>query len=48
MRSIFQTSQFKRDLKKIKSRGNDIEKLMSVIKVILAGDPWWHDIMITR
>ena len=39
MRNIFQTSQFKKDFKKIKSRRKDIEKLKSVVKVILAGDP---------
>jgi len=38
MRTIFQTSQFKRDFKKIKSRGKDIEKLMRVVKVIMAGE----------
>lgn len=39
MRNIFQTSQFKKDFKKIKSRSKDIEKLKSVVKVILAGGP---------
>ena len=39
MRNIFQTSQFKKDFKRIKSRGKDLEKLKSVVKVILAGEP---------
>lgn len=39
MRNIFQTSQFKKDFKGIKSRGKDLEKLKSVVKVILAGEP---------
>jgi mRNA interferase YafQ len=39
MRVIFQTSQFKKDFRKIMSRGKDIEKLKSVVKVILAGEP---------
>ena len=39
MKNIFQTSQFKKDFKRIKSRGKDLEKLKSVVKVILAGEP---------
>ncbi|MEI6178362.1 MAG: type II toxin-antitoxin system YafQ family toxin [Verrucomicrobiota bacterium] len=39
MSEIFQTSRFKKDVKKIKSRGKDIEKLLSVVKIILAGEP---------
>ena len=39
MNSIFQTSQFRKDFKKIRRRGKDIGKLECVIKVILAGDP---------
>ena len=38
MRNIFQTSQFKKDFKKIRSRRKDIEKLKSVVKGILAGE----------
>ena len=38
MKKIFQTSQFKRDFKKIKSRGKDIDKLQSLVKAILKGD----------
>jgi mRNA interferase YafQ len=46
MSKIFQTSRFKKDVKKIKSRGKDIEKLQSVVKIILAGEPMedrYHD-----
>jgi mRNA interferase YafQ len=39
MRNIFQTSQFKKDFKKLRSRGKDIEKLKSVIKVVSSGEP---------
>ena len=39
MRNIFQTSQFKKDFRKLRSRGKDIEKLKSVIKLISTGDP---------
>lgn len=39
MRNIFQTSQFRKDFKKLKKRGKDIEKLKSVVKVISAGEP---------
>jgi mRNA interferase YafQ len=38
MKNIFQTSQFKRDFKKIKSRGKDLDKLQSLVKAILKGD----------
>jgi len=38
MKNIFQTSQFKRDFKKINSRGKDIDKLQSLVKAILKGD----------
>lgn len=39
MRNIFQTSQFKKDFKKLRSRGKDIEKLKNVIKVVSSGEP---------
>jgi mRNA interferase YafQ len=39
MRIIFQTRQFKKDCKKIMSRRKDMEKLKSVVKVILSGEP---------
>ena len=39
MRNVFQTSQFKKDFKKLRSRGKDIEKLKSVIKVVSSGEP---------
>ena len=38
MKNIFQTSQFKRDFKKIKSRGKELDKLQSLVKAILKGD----------
>jgi len=46
MKDIFQTSQFKKDFKKVKSRGKDLEKLQSLVKAILKGDPLesrYHD-----
>jgi mRNA interferase YafQ len=46
MKNIFQTSQFKQDFKKVKSRGKDIEKLQSLVQSILKGDPLerrYHD-----
>lgn len=39
MRIIFQTSQFRKDFKKLKKRGKVIEKLKSVVNVISAGEP---------
>ena len=34
MKAIFQTSQFKRDFKRIKKRGKDISKLKEVVSMI--------------
>jgi mRNA interferase YafQ len=34
MKSIFQTTQFKRDLKRIKKRGKDLNKLKEVVSAI--------------
>jgi len=34
MKAIFQTSQFKKDFKKIKKRGKDLSKLMEVVSAI--------------
>jgi mRNA interferase YafQ len=34
MRAIFQTSQFKKDLKRIQKRGKDLSKLKEVVSVI--------------
>ena len=34
MKAIFQTSQFKKDFKRIKKRGKDLSKLMEVVSAI--------------
>lgn len=34
MKAIFQTSQFKKDLKRIKKRGKDLSKLKELVDVI--------------
>ena len=34
MRAIFQTSQFKRDFKRIKKRGKDLNKLKEVVSIL--------------
>lgn len=34
MRAIFQTSQFKKDFKRIKKRGKDVSKLKEIISAI--------------
>ena len=34
MKAIFQTSQFKKDFKRIKKRGKDLSKLKEVVSVI--------------
>ena len=38
MRAIFETSQFRKDLKKIKKRGKDIQKLKEVVRQIAHGE----------
>lgn len=38
MKEIFQTSQFKRDLKRAGKRGKNIEKLKDVVRSIAAGE----------
>lgn len=38
MKSVFQTSQFKKDLKRVQKRGKDIEKLKEVVRVLLSGN----------
>lgn len=38
MKAIFQTSQFKKDFKRIKKRGKDLGKLKEVITVIATGE----------
>ena len=39
MKTIFETSQFRKDLKKIKKRGKDIQKLKDVVWQIAMGEP---------
>lgn len=38
MKTIFETSQFRKDLKKIKKRGKDIQKLKEVVRQIASGE----------
>jgi mRNA interferase YafQ len=38
MKAIFQTSQFKKDLKRIKKRGKDLTKLKEIVSVIANGE----------
>ena len=38
MKDIFQTSHFKRDSKRIRKRGKDLEKLKAVIRAIAKGE----------
>ena len=40
MKEIFQTSQFKRDLKRAKKRDKDIDKLKHVVALIIKGKPF--------
>jgi mRNA interferase YafQ len=37
MRTIHETSQFRRDLKKLKKQGKDLEKLKEVVLVLVSG-----------
>ena len=39
MKEIYQTSQFKKDLKRIKKRGKEIEKLKVVINKLVENEP---------
>jgi mRNA interferase YafQ len=39
MKPVIQTSQFKRDIKRLKKRGKDLEKLGSVIRLLAADRP---------
>jgi len=38
MKAIFQTSQFKKDFKRIKKRGKDLNKLKEVVSAIANGE----------
>jgi mRNA interferase YafQ len=37
VKTIFETSQFRKDLKKLKKRGKDIQKLKEVVRQIASG-----------
>lgn len=39
MRAIHETSQFRRDVKKLKKQGKDFEKLKEVILALVSGAP---------
>lgn len=39
MRIIYQTSQFKKDIKRLKKRGKDLGKLSKIIKDLIVGKP---------
>lgn len=39
MRTIYETSQFRRDLKKLKKQRKDLEKLKEVVLVLLSDRP---------
>lgn len=46
MRTLKRTSQFKRDAKRIKKQGKDLNKLKQIIERLLSGDdlePRYHD-----
>ena len=38
MKSVFQTSHFKKDIKRLGKRGKDIEKLKAVVRILSLGD----------
>lgn len=39
MKAVFQTSQFRKDVKRAEKRGKDLTKLMAVIRLISNGSP---------
>ena len=39
MKEVIQTSQFKRDIKRLKKRGKDLEKLGDVVRLLAADKP---------
>ena len=39
MKEIFQTTQFKKDLKRLKKRGKNIEKLKAVVANLVRNEP---------
>jgi mRNA interferase YafQ len=38
MKNVFQTSQFRKDIKRIRKRGKDIEKLKEAVRILSLGD----------
>jgi mRNA interferase YafQ len=48
--NIFQTSQFKRDIKRLKKRGKDLTRLSHVVRLLTENgtlDPWYRDHALT-
>lgn len=39
MKPVTQTSQFKRDIKRLKKRGKDLEKLGNLVRLLAADEP---------
>ena len=39
MKSVIQISQFKKDIKRLKKRGKDLEKLGAIIRLLAADEP---------
>lgn len=39
MKTVFQTSQFRKDVKRARKRGKDLRKLMEVIRLMADGSP---------
>ncbi|MBE2180943.1 MAG: type II toxin-antitoxin system YafQ family toxin [Chthoniobacterales bacterium] len=39
MKAIYETSQFRKDLKKLRKQGKDIDKLKAIVSRITAGQP---------
>jgi mRNA interferase YafQ len=39
MKPVVQTSQFKKDIKRMKKRGKDLEKLGNVVRLLAADEP---------
>jgi len=43
MNAIHETSQFRRDIKKLKKQAKNLEKLKQVVLVLVSGDAWTQD-----
>ncbi|MCD8481852.1 MAG: type II toxin-antitoxin system YafQ family toxin [Verrucomicrobia bacterium] len=39
MKPVIQTSQFKKDIKRLKNRGKSLEKLGDVVRLLAADEP---------